>query len=102
MFKLDFYYRCEKRLKDDLSKEFQQIYKDNPKRIRLKEDILSTWQKYNSSNHILNEIYSILKYRHWIAHGRYFLLKVNTTKYDFNYLYVIAKSVIDNFQLYLD
>lgn len=100
MFKIDYFCRCENKLKDDLSRDFRKVYKKYEKKVILKDHILNTWSKYNPSNSLLNELNSIFKYRHWIAHGRYWLLKVNSSRFDFNYLLTIAQTIRDDFGLY--
>jgi mRNA-degrading endonuclease RelE of RelBE toxin-antitoxin system len=101
MFIIDYHSRCEKKLKDDLSKDFRKIYKKTTNiRVDFKEHILDTWSKHNPGNPLLNELNSLFLYRHWIAHGRYWLPKINTLKYDFNYLYLIALQIKTNFNLY--
>jgi hypothetical protein len=100
MFRIDFYYRCENKLRNDLSKDFRTIYKLHGKNIKLVEHIFATWKKYNPNNLLLNELNTIFQYRHWIAHGRYWLLKMNTQKYDFNYLNFIASQIKSSFDLY--
>ncbi|MBN2604555.1 MAG: hypothetical protein JXR62_01870 [Bacilli bacterium] len=100
MFKVDYFYRCENKLRDELSRDFREIYKIHKKKVSLKDHILPTWTKYNPSQLILNELNSIFKYRHWIAHGRYWLLRVNVSKYDFNYLMTIAQTLENSIGFY--
>jgi hypothetical protein len=100
MFKIDYCYRCEKRLKDDLSRDFRRIYKRYENRVDFKEHILAIWAKYNPQNTLMNDLFAIQKYRNWLAHGRYWLLKANTSKYDFKYLNLIARQVALNLNLY--
>jgi hypothetical protein len=99
MFIIDYYSRCEKRLKDDVAKDFRKISRRITNRVDFQEDILKTWAKHNPGNRLLNELNSIFLYRHWIAHGRYWRLKVNASKYDFNYLYAIALQIKESFGL---
>jgi hypothetical protein len=99
MFMLDYHYRCEKRVKDDVSREFRKINKWLTTRVEFQKHILGTWTKYNPKNPILNELNTILLYRHWLAHGRYWLLDRNAAKYDYNYLYSIASQIKDGFGL---
>jgi hypothetical protein len=101
MFVIDYYRRCEKKLKDDLSRDFRVMHKKVEKkgRVEFKKHILDIWIKYNPHNELLKELNTIFKYRHWIAHGRYWLLKINSSKYDFQYLYMICSQIKDNFGL---
>jgi len=97
MFTIDYYRRCENKLKDDLSREFRKKYKIN-KRIDFQKDILDTWSNFNPNNRLLNELKTIFQYRHWIAHGRYWRLKINTSKFDFQYLYILCLSIKNSFK----
>jgi hypothetical protein len=99
MFIIDYHRRCEEKLKDDVSRDFRAIYKKVEKkgRVEFKEHILDIWIKYNPNNELLKELNTIFKYRHWIAHGRYWLLKMNPSKYDFQYLHVLCSQIKDNF-----
>ena len=97
MFTIDYYQRCENKLKDDLSREFRKKYKIN-KRIDF-NDILATWSNFNPNNRLLNELKAIFQYRHWLAHGRYWRLKINVSKFDFQYLYILCLSIKNSFNL---
>jgi hypothetical protein len=99
MFRIDFFHRCENKLRDDLSKDFRKIYKKHEKNIKLREHIFDTWIKYSSNNYLFNELNNIFQYRNWIAHGGYWLLKTNTQKYDFLYLYSIASQISSSLNL---
>jgi hypothetical protein len=101
MFRIDYNIRCEEKLRDDLSKDFRKTYKTIKNKVRLQEDILAVWRKYNPQNRILNELRTIFQYRHWITHGRYW--RINdylSRKYDFNYLYMIYMQIKRSFNLY--
>jgi hypothetical protein len=71
--RMDFKWRAKKRLKDEISKQFSQIHKDRPTRIRLEDDILNIWSNFRNgtdSKKIIGHFKGLLKYRHWLAHGR--------------------------------
>jgi hypothetical protein len=101
MFMLDYHYRCEKREKDAVSREFRRINKWLTTRVEFQKHILGTWAKYNPQNKVLNELNTILLCRHWLAHGRYWLLDRNAAKYDYNYLYSIALQIKGGFNLFV-
>ena len=83
--RIDFLRRVYKRGRDTVSKEFRQIYaaKEREMRnVRLDADILAVWtadkprvQRY------VNEFAGALNYRHWLAHGRYWVPKLGK-RYD--------------------
>lgn len=98
LFRIDFNIRVNKKLKDELSREFRDIYKNKQKRISLNEDILKTWQSnFVSFESIITKYKETLKYRHWLAHGRYWEPKFQ--KYDFDSVYIVADSIISNLPL---
>ncbi|GHT83012.1 hypothetical protein FACS1894137_03090 [Spirochaetia bacterium] len=66
MFRIDFYYRCENKLRDDLSRDFRTIYKWHEKNIKLVDHIFHTWKKYNPNNpnkKLLEELNTIFQYK---------------------------------------
>lgn len=87
-FQIDFYFRKKERKKDIISKEFRRISR---KRISLLKDILPIWKDKTKNNSqcrfLFNELDSVMKYRHWLAHGRYWTLK---KKYTFDNIYELA------------
>jgi hypothetical protein len=100
-FRVDYEYRCRKRLKDDLSKAFCRMHKDRKTRVRLSEDIFEAWKENGRQNRALRELVSELrtafKFRHWIAHGRYSVKP--TGKHDFSSIYLLAENVLNAFPL---
>lgn len=98
-FRIDFNLRCRQRLKDDLSRYFRNVEKARADRIRLDEDILEGWRLHsNASAVLINQIRAALKFRHWLAHGRYWTPKLGQ-KYDFAGVYLLAQAIISGFQL---
>lgn len=99
LFRIDFNVRVDKKLKDELSKEFRNIYKTKQSRVSLEEDILNIWQShFKEIKYIISEYKSALHYRHWLAHGRYWEPKFGR-KYDFESIYILANSIIENLPL---
>jgi hypothetical protein len=97
MFKIDYCIRCENKLRDDLSRDFREIYKIAAQRVSLQKDILTIWLKYNPGNSLLKELNTIFQYRHWIAHGRYWRFNTQISrKYDFKYLYTLYTQLKNN------
>lgn len=90
MFRIDFNLRVNKKFKDELSKDFRNIYKVKKNRVSLEEDILKGWQEqFQDFRSIISEYRSALHYRHWLAHGRYWEPKLGR-KYDFDSVYILA------------
>ncbi len=96
-FRVDFLQRCYKRRKDLLSRALRDVHKQKGIRVSLEDDIFSAW-KDNSPvvSSILSDLRGAFKYRHWLAHGRYWEPKLGR-KYDYQGIYVLAKLVFDNF-----
>jgi hypothetical protein len=93
-FRLDFQQRCGRRSKDDLSRYFRGIEKSQGERVRLDEDILEGWQRHGTiSASLVQQLRGALKFRHWLAHGRYWPPKFGR-KYDFALVSVIAANVV--------
>jgi len=98
-FRVDYQCRCEKRLKDDLSKAFRAIWKSRQTRVSLDEDIFEAWKEHSSgSRRLIGELRSAFNFRHWLAHGSYWVPKFGRT-YDFNFVYSLADEVLDAFPL---
>ncbi|MFT0891026.1 hypothetical protein [Pseudochelatococcus sp. G4_1912] len=72
-FRTDYMERGRSKLSDNVSIDFRRIYKARKKRARFENDILNTWSKhlsYPEKEH-LGKLRGMFKFRHWIAHGRY-------------------------------
>lgn len=99
VFRLDYAIRCEEKDKADISRKFRSLFAENQYWIPLEVGIFDEWKKVPG---IRSETISILKgafkYRHWLAHGRYWTLKAGKKKYDFYELYNLAIE-LDNFPL---
>lgn len=90
-FQLDFHDRIEKRYKDPLSKHFRESYKKR-KQISFESDIINGWETiYPETRRVFQKIKAVLRYRHWLAHGRYWL--INKPKISFEELYGLAESI---------
>jgi hypothetical protein len=105
-FRVDYEYRCQKKLKGDLSQAFRTIYQSRRRNARvgrnvsLDEDILETWKEKSPAPvpRLIGELRGAFNFRHWVAHGRYWKPK-HGGKYDFDDVYSLAESVLKNFEL---
>jgi hypothetical protein len=98
-FKVDFYLRCYGRERDDLSRSLRAVFKEKGDRISLEEDIIETWKNhFPAAKTHLSELKGAFRYRHWLAHGRYWTPKLGR-KYDFSSVYLIAQAIDVNFHL---
>ncbi len=95
-FRIDFYLRCYGRKKDDLSRFFRALYKTRGDKISFEEDILEAWRNHIPAvKFLLSELKGAFRYRHWLAHGRYWMPKLGK-KYDFSSVYLLAQAVHAN------
>lgn len=91
-FRIDYAIRCEHRIKDPLSKAFQNRHKRRGLGVHLENEILRDWEEYGSfPKSTIRELRQAFKFRHWLAHGRYWLIKADVRRFDFPYLYQLAE-----------
>ncbi|RUM59094.1 MAG: hypothetical protein DSY60_00385 [Persephonella sp.] len=90
--RIDYEYRVRKRLKDKLSRELREVdkYLDKTYKISI-EQLCDIYKKYTVGN-LFSELKAVFKLRHWIAHGRYWKLKIGK-KYDFDEVYQLAEAI---------
>lgn len=97
-FRLDMKYRARAKKSDNLSIALRALHKRKPDRAQLEKDIFPIW-KANldpSGGQVLSSLKTILKYRHWIAHGRYWQFSANHNYAD---TYLLADTVLTQFGL---
>lgn len=99
-FKMDFEFRCEKRLKDGLSRYFRKVSKRRKDAVRLDEDILEGWKMHSDispePSRAIGELRGAFKFRHWLAHGRYWSPKLGR-RYDFDSIHLLASAIVSGF-----
>jgi hypothetical protein len=97
VFRVDYKERCQRKKPDPVSIEFRKIHKRR-RRVRLDEDIWQTWREQKPSTRaLIGELRGAFKFRHWLAHGRYWRVG---QRYDFQSLYLLANAVLSNFDLH--
>ncbi len=98
IFRLDYLQRgLYSKQKDQLSKHFRSLYKEKEKRVSLEEDIFEAWKIFGSVKPELSgDLKGAFKYRHWLAHGRYWTPKTGR-KYDYFGLQTLTTLVLQNF-----
>ncbi|MEZ4939205.1 MAG: hypothetical protein R2799_16590 [Crocinitomicaceae bacterium] len=88
-FRLDYIIRCEGKHKEEISRKFRELFSEFQYRISLEDKILKEWKETPEvDSTIISNIKGAFKYRHWLAHGRYWTYKA--PKYDFFGLYNLA------------
>jgi hypothetical protein len=95
-FRVDFDCRCRKRLKDKLSQHFCDLKRTSKNYVRL-EDILDGWKIHAlQTPALIGELRGAFKFRHWVAHGRYWNPKLGR-KYDFDFVYSVISAILSSF-----
>jgi hypothetical protein len=101
-FRVDYLFRCKKKLKDDISRKFREVYKLREEKARLDKDIFLTWRKDSRpAKKLLDELGLAFDFRDWFAHGRHWPPE-HRQKYDFNYVYVLASNIVNYFDFKSD
>jgi hypothetical protein len=96
-FRIDFDSRCRGRLKDDLSRYFQGLEKERGDKIRLDEDILEGWKLHSTAPpSLIAQLKGAFKFRHWLAHGRYWIPKLGRA-YDFELGFTMTSAIVSGF-----
>jgi hypothetical protein len=86
-------------MKDAVSRAFRKIYADKSSLASLEDDIFSIWAAQSgSSKALVSELRGAFKFRHWLAHGRYWIPKLGR-RYDFVDIYTIADTALKQFDL---
>ncbi|WP_143325144.1 hypothetical protein [Candidatus Synechococcus spongiarum] len=89
-------YRKNKK-KDGLSRAFRDLYQEKGERVSLSDDMLQVWLGHpDVTSTLVGTIRAAFKYRHWLAHGRYWAPKLGR-KYDFQTIYDLGRSIEDAF-----
>ena len=89
-FRMDFLQRCYKRQKDSLSRSFRTLYQHKGQHVPL-GDIFLQWKSHSTvPRSIISDLERAFKYRHWLAHGRYWTPKIGR-EYDYNDIYTLAE-----------
>jgi hypothetical protein len=99
-FRIDYQLRAKKQKQPDpVSTKFRKLYKQQGERVRLDEDIWETWRANvndPAARALISSLRSVFKFRHWLAHGRYWPVG---NKYDFQVIYTLADAVLEGFPL---
>lgn len=106
LFRLDYLARSKNRKKDSLSKALRELYKKKKKKVPLEDDgILDVWIEYTENDtkkRLLKDLKKSYKYRHWLAHGRYWVAKTEKSKYDYNDIYRLIEEIVTSFPINID
>ena len=98
ILRINFKDRVKSRKKDGLSKGFRKRQKTAGDKIRLDEDILTVMKEEGVRANVIADFRSVLKLRHWLAHGRHWNPKIGRG-YEPGDVFDIAKALIDSIPL---
>ncbi|SEH04811.1 hypothetical protein [Candidatus Venteria ishoeyi] len=98
-FRIDYLQRCYKREKDNLSVAFREIHQQKGNKASLEDDIFDSWKEHGHvPDQVISDLKSAFKYRHWLAHGRYWTPKLGR-RYDYFSVFSLGQLVINSFPL---
>ena len=97
-FRTDYRQRARLKLNDPISVDFRKLFKARRERARLEDDILEVWRRHldPSSGQYISHLRRMLKYRHWLAHGRHWAF---ADQREFQDVYLLADTIFTNFNL---
>jgi len=98
--RLDYLERATNRKpKGPLTERFREIHKLKEHRASLEDDILDAWRDHGgAASKLIGNLKGAFKYRHWLAHGRYWIPKLGR-KYDYRGIYTLADEFFDTLPL---
>ena len=92
--RVDYHQRVSARGRSSLSRALRVIHRKKGEYARLEEDILGAWKEHSSvGKPVISALMRAFKYRHWLAHGRYWPPKFGRT-YDYQSVYDIADTFL--------
>lgn len=92
-FRVDYLQRNYDRKKDGVSRAFRDLYRQKHTRASFSSDILQVWKDHsNVAPKLVSEIRGALRYRDWLAHGRYWVPKLGR-QYDFETIYDLGRTI---------
>ena len=94
-FRVDYLQRNYKRKRDVLSKRLRDVYDRKGERASLEDEILPTWRRCTPDYaRAISELAGAFKYRHWLAHGRYWTPRFGR-RYAYHELFLLAAELFD-------
>jgi hypothetical protein len=99
-FRIDYLQRCYRRGKDPVSRALRNIYRAKREWASLEDEIFGAWvANFPGSRAIIGELRGAFKFRHWLAHGRYWTPKWGR-RYDFDDVFALADLTLRSFPFY--
>jgi hypothetical protein len=99
-FRIDYLQRCYHKDKAPISRCFRAIHKKKQLLASLDEDIFEAWLTYhNTMRPLIGELRGAFRFRHWLAHGRYWTPKLGR-RYDYAGVYTLADETLNSFPFF--
>jgi hypothetical protein len=95
-FRLDYALRCERKDKQPISLSFRNLFRSYEYKLTFENQLLEQWKQHHPSiRQTIADLRAAFKYRHWLAHGRYWVPKfgLNVDIRQFYDLYTLAVQV---------
>lgn len=98
-FRVDYLHRCYQNKKDPISRQFSELHREKGSRASLEDDIFEVWKTHTTGGGpIISELRGAFRFRHWLAHGRYWRPKLGR-KYDYLSVYPLTLKALASFPL---
>ena len=98
-FRVDYLNRCYRKRKDTLSRAFRTLHSVKGARVSLDDEILPLWRAHSvGANPLISDLVAAFNFRHWLAHGRYWLPKLGQP-YDFFAIETLAATIASSLPL---
>jgi len=100
VIRIDYLTRAYEKRKDKLSRAMRGLYQEKENKAKIDDDILQLWAKETTvPEYVVQQVKAAFKYRHWLAHGRYWTPKLGR-RYDYLTVYTVADTFIDAMDQY--
>ena len=97
-FRIDYLQRCYRKEKDSMSREFRRLHKKKGVRVSLEDEIFDVWKRHALGvNSIIGALRAAFNFRHWLAHGRYWVPRFQ--KYDYLAVYSLGETALNSLPL---
>jgi hypothetical protein len=95
LLRSDFYSKVYNKDKSEIGKRFRELYKLKENNISLEQEIIENWKEFSTENKSdFSRLLGLLKYRHWLAHGRYWTPRFGQP-YNPETTYEIAENILE-------
>ncbi|WP_157056914.1 hypothetical protein [Herbaspirillum autotrophicum] len=90
-WRTDYLKRCQNKDKDPLSRHLRKLKRKHGSEVKFEESLLTAWVAFSGiEKRLASEIKAAFKFRHWLAHGRYWEPDLGR-RFDYHYIYQLAK-----------